>query len=94
MRQAGYMADTGLMNHDTGWGQGFVKRMKSVDTGGTAAENIAHGRFDTGEVLSVWMHSPPHRRNILDPRFSRFGLAAAADPENPSRFYWAMVLGS
>lgn len=94
LRQAGYMADAGLMEHRTGWGKDFVSRMKQVDTGGTAAENIAHGRFDVARVLDVWMDSPPHRRNMMDPRFSRFGLAYVSDGSSPAQRYWAMVLGS
>jgi uncharacterized protein YkwD len=36
------------------------------------------------------MASPGHRRNMLDPRFSRYGLAHAGDG-NGQR-YWALVL--
>jgi uncharacterized protein YkwD len=94
LRQAGYMAGAGVMEHKTAWGRDFVSRMEDVDTNGTAAENIARGRFDVDRVLTVWMQSPPHRRNILDPRFSRFGLAYVADGDNRAERYWAMVLGA
>jgi uncharacterized protein YkwD len=94
LRQAGYMAGAGVMEHKTGLGRDFVSRMKDVDTNGTAAENIARGRFDLDRVLTVWMHSPPHRRNILDPRFSRFGLAYVTDGDRSAARYWAMVLGA
>lgn len=92
LRQSTYMARAGVMEHTTRMGRDFVSRMKDVKTGGTAAENIARGRFDVAQVLVVWMNSPPHRRNMLDPRFSRFGLAYVADAGTPAVRYWAMVL--
>ena len=56
-----------------------------------AAENVAYGATDIGRVMQMWMESPPHRRNMLDPRFSRFGVASASDSKG--KRYWAMVLG-
>lgn len=94
LRQAVFMAKSGHMVHRTGWGRDFASRMEKVDTGGTAAENIARGRFDLDEVLAVWMDSPPHRRNILDSRFSRFGLAYATEAALPVERFWAMVLAA
>ncbi len=55
-------------------------------------ENIAAGRFDTRKVVEVWKDSPPHRRNMLDPRMTRFGLAYATSDRDPDVRYWAMVL--
>ncbi len=87
------MAAAGRMRHDTGWQRDFVTRMSAEGIRGVSSENIAHGRFDTTRVLSIWMNSAGHRRNMLDERFSRFGLAYAPDPQDASRRYWAMVLG-
>lgn len=87
------MAAAGNMRHDTGLRRDFVTRMSAEGIKGISAENIAHGRFDTARVLSVWMNSSDHRAIVLDPRFSRFGLAYVPDPQDASRRYWAMVLG-
>src|SRR5581483_8060842 len=38
------------------------------------AENIATGPNPAG-VESEWMHSPPHRANILDPKMDSLGVA-------------------
>jgi uncharacterized protein YkwD len=81
------------MDHRTGWGKDFASRVKANGISGAAAENIAAGRMDTARVLDTWMHSPPHRRNMLDPRFTRFGLAYVRDRSNGDWRYWAMVLG-
>ena len=93
LQQAGYMASAGRMKHTTGWGKDFASRVKANGISGAAAENIAEGRMDTTRVLDTWMHSPPHRRNMLDPRFTRFGLAYVRDDRNGDWRYWTMVLG-
>lgn len=90
-QQAGYMASAGRMTHDTGWRKDFSTRMGRNDIAGPAAENVAHGRMDLDRLFEMWMNSAGHRRNMLDPRFGKFGLASAtaADGER----YWALVLG-
>ena len=40
-------------------------------------ENIAEGQLTIGEVMDTWMHSPGHRRNILDPGFRELGVGLA-----------------
>ncbi|NMG41763.1 CAP domain-containing protein [Chelativorans sp. ZYF759] len=92
LAQASNMASAGRMAHNTGTRRDFPSRMRAGGIRGTAAENIAHGRFDTGRVINVWMNSAGHRRNMLDERFSRFGLAYVLDPGDGGRRYWAMVL--
>ncbi|MDX8482381.1 CAP domain-containing protein [Mesorhizobium sp. VK24D] len=93
LQQAGYMASGGRMSHTTGWGKDFASRMMDNGVHGTAAENIAEGRFDLQKLFDIWMHSDGHRRNMLDPDFSRFGLAYMRDGRDPSLRYWALVLG-
>ena len=92
LEQARFMADAGMMAHTTRRGGTFSNRMRSKPTNGGAAENIAHGRFGTDELFRRWMESPPHRRNILNRTFSRYGLASATDPKGGGRRYWALVL--
>ena len=89
LRQAGYMAAAGSMKHTTGFGRTFSARMKSTEINGAAAENIAQGRMSLDELFDMWMASEGHRRNMLDPRFGRFGLASAGEGEER---YWALVL--
>jgi uncharacterized protein YkwD len=93
LQQAGYMAKSGRMTHSTGWGKGFATRTKENGIGGAAAENIAHGDIDPEELFSRWMNSAGHRRNMLDPRFTRYGLAYVREAHS-SRRYWALVLAS
>ena len=92
LQQAGYMARSGEMDHTTRLGRDFASRMKKDKIHGLRAENIAYGAFDTSRVLDVWMHSPPHRKNMLDARIKRFGLAYVSDGNG--RRYWAMVMAN
>ncbi|WP_274628954.1 CAP domain-containing protein [Arvimicrobium flavum] len=91
-QQAALMAGAGKMSHTTSFGQNFGRRMHSNGVKGPAAENIAHGAFGPEELFARWMASPPHRRNMLDPSFTKYGLAAAQDSPGSSRRYWALVL--
>ena len=91
LRQAGYMASAGKMDHDTGWGRDFASRMKKDGVAAPAAENLAHGRVEIARVFEMWTNSSGHRRNMLDPRFNRYGLAYAGTEDG--RRYWALVLG-
>lgn len=38
------------------------------------AENIASG-WSADQINNGWMHSPPHRKNLLDPRLDALGVA-------------------
>ena len=88
--QARYMAEAGRMEHTTGRGRDFATRVRAHGVEGAAAENIAQGRYDPGGLFTAWMNSSGHRRNMLDPRFSRFGLASAEGRDGVR--YWALVL--
>jgi uncharacterized protein YkwD len=88
--QARFMAETGRMEHTTARGRDFSTRIRTSGIDGAAAENIAQGRFDPGGLFTAWMNSSGHRRNMLDPRFSRFGLASAEGQDGTR--YWALVL--
>jgi len=90
-QQARYMAQTARMVHTTGRGRDFATRMKANDVSGPAAENIAHGGMDLPKLFQMWVDSPPHRKNMLDPRFARFGLGSATAADG--KRYWALVLG-
>ncbi|MCV0394006.1 MAG: CAP domain-containing protein [Rhizobiaceae bacterium] len=90
--QARLMAEAGRMAHTARRGRDFTSRMRANGIGGKAAENIANGRMPMTEVFDMWKASPPHRRNMLDPAFTRYGLASATTAEG--RRYWALVLAN
>jgi len=90
LEQARFMVVGGRMDHTALAGRDFVSRMKRNRIPAPAAENLAHGRMDLDRLFAMWMNSEGHRRNMLDPRFSRFGLAYAE--ESGDSRYWALVL--
>lgn len=51
------------------------------------AENIAWQIPGEANVVTQWMGSAGHRRNILDRRMDEFGVARSGDN------YWVLVLG-
>ncbi len=51
----------------------------------TSGENIAYGQKTPQQVVSTWMGSPGHRRNILNPRFTKIGIGFA---QSKGRNYW------
>jgi uncharacterized protein YkwD len=94
LQQAAYMASAGRMSHTTSWGRGFASRARDNEIHGAAAENIARGRMELDKLFAMWMASPPHRRNMLDPQFTRFGLAYAESANGSTERFWALVLAS
>jgi len=42
-------------------------------------ENIAQGQKSSQDVFAAWMTSPGHRKNMLNPRMSHYGLGRADD---------------
>lgn len=90
-QQAEFMAASGKMVHTTARGRDFLTRARGNGIEGAAAENIAHGQFGLDGLFAAWMNSAGHRKNMLDERFTRFGLASAKDGKSDRR-YWALVL--
>lgn len=89
-QQAELMAASGRMKHTTGRGKDFLTRVRGNGIEVAAAENIAYGRFGLDGLFKAWVDSPGHRRNMLDPRFSRFGLASAKG--EGERRYWSLIV--
>ncbi len=49
-------------------------------------ENAEIGSPDAASVMAVWMDSPGHRVNILDPRFKRIGCGRGISRDG--KCYW------
>ena len=49
-------------------------------------ENIAMGQNSSSEVMNSWMNSSGHRANILNPGYTRIGVAAYTTPSGT--IYW------
>ena len=51
-----------------------------------AGENIAYGNVSADQMMAMWMNSPGHRANILNPGFTRIGVGAV---RTTSGRWWA-----
>ena len=58
---------------------------------GARAENVAYGCKEPACVIQQWANSSGHRKNMLIPNLSRYGLASATSPSG--RTYWTLLVG-
>src|SRR3954469_14631877 len=80
---AGDMARRDSLDHD-----GF---MTSRGPRGARAENVAYGCKESACVIQQWVNSSGHRKNMLIPSLTRYGLASAVSPSG--RTYWTLLGG-
>jgi uncharacterized protein YkwD len=84
------MASHGFFTHEDRDGAAFWKRVKALYTPASSSywavgENLlwSAGQLGAAQAVQMWMDSPPHRENLLDPRWREVGLGgieAAAAP--------------
>ena len=77
------MARVGYFSHDSANGASFSSRIAMFYTvrgyrSWTVGENLLWASPDVGALraLKLWLASPPHRANLLNPRWREVGLAA------------------
>jgi uncharacterized protein YkwD len=81
------MARQGYFDHTSPSGGTVGSRGKSVGyCYRLISENIAKGQPDEATVMKSWMGSPGHRRNILNPKISEYGISHQGD-------LWVLVMG-
>jgi uncharacterized protein YkwD len=77
--------------------EGQVPRDRATLAGYDArivAENIAAGSLTVETVLGAWLLSSGHRRNLLDPALTDFGLGLAVGPiDHRYRVLWVQLFG-
>jgi uncharacterized protein YkwD len=83
---AALMARTGTFSHTGPDGSDFSERVRAAGYDDPGGENIAQGQSSADEVMTDWMNSPGHRRNILDCSFRTLGVGEASD-------YWVQEFG-
>jgi uncharacterized protein YkwD len=88
------MAKKGYFSHNSANGNSFSQRLayfypargyRSWSVG----ENLLWGSPDIGAVraLKLWLASPPHRANLLNPRWREVGLAAVHSTSAPGVYH-------
>ena len=86
------LARTGTISHEGSDGSTPGQRVTAAGYVWTSVgENVAAGQTSPEEVVAAWMKSEPHRRNLLDPRFTSAGMAAIDAQASRWRTCWVMV---
>lgn len=74
------MYNEGYFSHVSLDGRTMADRLHEGDVKYRAAgENIAWGQKTAEKVMQAWMKSPGHRKNILNPKFGKIGIARAGN---------------
>lgn len=69
------MVASGTLSHQLAGEPDIIVRVRQVGLhASTVAENVAEAPT-AGQINDEWMHSPPHRANLLDPRVNTVGIA-------------------
>jgi uncharacterized YkwD family protein len=84
------MIDKGYFAHNSPtYGSPFDMMKQFGITYKTAGENIAMGQKTPQEVMTAWMNSEGHRKNILNSSFTEIGIGIAKDKSG--RLYWTQM---
>lgn len=87
------MALHGFLGHRGADGSDFMTRIARHGFRPChAAENVARGQRGVSQVVAVWMGSPPHRENLLRPRFGMIGLGIGFAETSGGRPHWVIKL--
>jgi uncharacterized protein YkwD len=65
--------------------------MTSRGPRGARAENVAYGCKESACVVQQWVNSSGHRKNMLIPSLTRYGLASATSASGKT--YWTLLVG-
>jgi uncharacterized protein YkwD len=70
------MSANNYFSHTGRNGSSFVDRIRAagITSFRTGAENIAKGQRTSAQVMTAWMNSAGHRRNILNCAFTKIGI--------------------
>ncbi len=97
------MAQQNFFGHAGKDGSKFSSRIKRQGYSyRTAAENIAAGYRSASQVVTGWLKSAGHRRNMLNCRMTETGIAMVYQPDDrpirgnpaPLRYYWVQVFAA
>jgi len=80
------MADTRTLTHVLPGEQGVAERLAATGLRfNRSGENVGYNT-DFNGLHSAWMHSPPHRKNILNPDYTLVGIGVVRGADG---VYWA-----
>ena len=85
------MASLGYFSHDSADGTTFGQRVRhwyTIRSHWSAGENLVWGRPRIGgvRVVQLWLASPPHRANLINPGWREVGCSAVHSTAAPGVF--------
>lgn len=87
-RHAVDMATKKYFSHTSLNGTTWIQRIKATGYPSPAGENIARGYSTATAVVTAWMNSYGHRKNLLNCKFKRVGVGYAGPGH-----YWVQDFG-
>ena len=57
----------------------------------TLGENVAIGQASPKKVMTDWMNSPGHRKNILNPQYKELGVGYCYRADSKAKHHWAQI---
>ncbi|WP_375280409.1 CAP domain-containing protein [Pseudooctadecabacter sp.] len=86
-RHAQDMQANGFFAHTGSNGSSFSDRARAAGYTCARNENIANGQRTAEGVVTAWMNSPGHRRNLLASNVTEFGIGRTDNN-------WVLVMGA
>ncbi|MGZ4334144.1 MAG: CAP domain-containing protein [Gaiellaceae bacterium] len=93
------METEGYFAHDSADGMAFWKRIESFYPAGTFAywsvgENLlwSSANVDAKRAVDMWIASPEHRKNMLDPHWQEIGVSAVHSAGAPGVYHGLAVM--
>lgn len=89
------MAENDFASHTGSDGSDIGKRAAAAGYDWKAiGENISAGRETTEYIVSAWLNSPRHCRNMMSSNFTEIGAACFRNASSQYGTYWTLVLAS
>ena len=91
-----YMASTDDVDHTLSGGSSWSANILAwgYPAGYGMGENVLAGRQCAGGALNLWISSPPHRANMLNPSWVAIGIGREYNPDGYYKFYWTTTFGT
>ncbi len=88
------MADNNYFSHTSLDGRTLSTRVTAAGYAwSSVGENIAAGYSTVQQTVDAWMASDGHCANLMNARFTHYGLACARNDASTYRTYWTLDLG-
>lgn len=87
------MGDQGYFDHQSLDGRSPWDRARAAGYTSASGENIAAGYRTPADVVTGWLRSPGHCRNLMAAGARDLGVGLAEVPGSPYRFYWVQLFG-